>query len=37
MKDQGIGYILAKKGALKIGDKVSLHGHEAIICERYFL
>jgi aminomethyltransferase len=31
------GYILAKKGALRIGDKVTMHGHEAIITEKQFL
>lgn len=37
VKEQSIGYIMAKKGALKSGDKVMLHGHEAIITEKNFL
>lgn len=37
VKEQGIGYLYAKKGALKVGDHISLHGHEAIITERQFL
>ena len=37
VKEVGIGYILAQKGVLKKGDKVNLHGQEAIICDRYFL
>lgn len=37
VKDTSIGYILAKKGALKVGDKVMLHGHEGVITEKYFL
>ena len=31
------GIILANKGALKNGDKVTIHGHEAIICDKRFL
>ena len=31
------GYIFAKKGVLKPGDKVLLHGHEAVICEPKFI
>jgi aminomethyltransferase len=30
------GYILADKGALKVGDKVTMHGHEAVITEKSF-
>jgi len=37
VRDINIGYIFAKTGALKPGDKVMLHGHEAIICEKRFL
>lgn len=37
VKDINNGYIMAKKGALKPGDKVTMHGHEAIICEKNFL
>ena len=36
VKDTNIGYIFAKTGALKPGDKVMLHGHEAVICEKVF-
>jgi len=31
------GTIICKKGALKKGDKVLLHGHEAVICAPSFL
>lgn len=31
------GLIIAKKGALKNGDRVTMHGHEAIICDKVFL
>lgn len=31
------GYIFAKKGALKPGDKVMIHGHQAVICAPKFL
>lgn len=31
------GYIFVKKGALKPGDKVLLHGHEAVVCQPKFL
>lgn len=37
VKDTNIGYILAKKGALKIGDHIKIHGHEAVITETNFL
>lgn len=37
VKDTNIGYILAKKGALAIGDKVKIHGHEAVITDKMFL
>lgn len=37
VKDTNIGYIFAKTGALKPGDKVLLHGHEAVICEKKFI
>ena len=37
VKDTNIGYILAKKGSLKVGDHVSIHGHEAVITEKSFL
>lgn len=31
------GLIIADKGVLKNGDKVTMHGHEAIICDTRFL
>lgn len=37
VKEVGIGYIFGQKGALKPGDKVLLHGHEAIICDTKFI
>ena len=37
VKDTNIGYILAQKGALKNGDRVMIHGTEAVICDKYFL
>ncbi len=37
VKDINIGYILAKKGALKVGDRIKIHGYDAEITERYFL
>jgi len=35
--DKNIGYILAKKGALKIGDKIKVKDYEAVITERKFI
>lgn len=35
--DTNNGTIICKKGALKPGDKVLLHGHEAVICVPKFL
>jgi len=37
VKEINNGYIFAKKGVLKPGDKVLLHGHEAVICEPKFI
>ena len=37
VKDINNGFIIAKRGALKNGDKVTMHGHEAIICDKRFL
>lgn len=37
VKDTNIGYILANKGALKVGDKVMIHGYEGVITEKNFL
>lgn len=31
------GIIIANKGTLKNGDKVTIHGHEAIICDKRFV
>ena len=36
-KKKNNGYIIAQKGALKIGDRVLMHGHEGIITEKRFL
>ncbi len=36
VRDTNIGYILAKRGALKIGDHIMIHGHEAVITEKDF-
>ena len=37
VKDTNIGYILAKKGALKPGDHVKIRHYDAVICDKYFL
>lgn len=37
VKDTNNGTIICKKGVLKPGDKVLLHGHEAVICQPKFL
>lgn len=37
VKEVNNGYILAEKGKLKIGDKIEIHGHEAIITEKNWL
>lgn len=37
VKEINNGYIIAQKGTLKNGDKVTMHGHEAIICDKRFL
>lgn len=37
VKETNIGYIFAKTGALKPGDKVTIHGYEAVICEKRFI
>lgn len=34
VQEKNIGYILAKKGALKIGDKIKIHGYDCIITEK---
>lgn len=37
VKEINNGTIICKKGALKPGDKVLLHGHEAVICAPKFI
>lgn len=37
VKDICIGYILAQKGVLHTGDRVCIHGTEAVICEKPFI
>ena len=37
VKETNIGYIFAKKGALKPGDKIMIHGYEAMITEKRFM
>lgn len=37
VKETNIGTIICKKGVLQSGDKVLLHGHEAVICAPKFL
>ena len=37
VKDVKNGYILAQKGALKVGDKLKIHGYDVVITEKYWL
>ena len=37
VQEKNNGYILARKGALKVGDYVDVHGYEAVITETNFL
>lgn len=37
VKDINNGYILAKRGALNVGDHVNIHGFDAVICEKNWL
>ena len=37
VKETNIGYILAKKGVLKPGDHLKIHGYEAVITEKNWL
>ena len=37
VKEVNNGYILAKKGALKVGDKVKIHGFDRVITEKNWL
>ena len=33
VQEKNIGYILAKKGVLKVGDQIKIHGYDAVITE----
>lgn len=35
--EKNIGYVLAKKGLLHMGDHVKIHGEDAVICDKVFL
>lgn len=37
MKDVNIGYILAQKGKLHVGDHIQIHGYEAVITEKNWM
>lgn len=37
VQEKNNGYILARKGVLKVGDHVDIHGYEAVITETNFL
>ena len=37
VKEVNNGYILAKKGTLKIGDRIRIHGHDCIITKKNWL
>ena len=37
VKEVNNGYILAQKGALKVGDKLKIHGYDVVITEKYWL
>lgn len=37
VKEINNGTIICDKGSLKIGDHVTMHGHDAVICEKMFL
>ena len=37
VKEVNNGYILAKKGALKVGDKMKIHGYDCVITEKNWL
>ena len=36
-KEVNNGYILAKKGKLSVGDKIKIHGYDAVITEKNWL
>jgi aminomethyltransferase len=35
--DKNIGYVLARKGALRLGAHVAIRGHDAVITEKVFV
>ncbi|MBR0373597.1 MAG: aminomethyltransferase family protein [Mogibacterium sp.] len=37
VKNVNNGYILAKKGALKVGDRIKIHGYDCVITEKNWL
>ena len=37
VQEKNNGFIMARKGTLKAGDRVTMHGHEAVITEKCFL
>jgi glycine cleavage system aminomethyltransferase T len=37
VKEKNVGYILAKKGALKPGDHVQIRSYDAVITQKVFL
>ena len=37
VKEVNNGYILAKKGALKVGDKLKIHGYDVVITQPKWL
>lgn len=37
LKDVNNGYILARKGALKVGDTLKIHGYDCVITERKWM
>ena len=37
VQEKNIGYILAKKGALRVGDRLPVHGHEIVITEKSWM
>lgn len=37
VKEKNIGYMLVKKGVLKVGDHITIHGYDAEVTEKYFI
>ena len=37
VKEVNIGYILAKKDKLHVGDKIKIHGYDAVITEKNWI